>query len=258
MLDRKKLLSHITDLDEKVALSRLCDLAEKASHSGRVTYTDFLNPKMQAYALDIAGFSGDITAEFFGGYTGAERNVCSFSSFGDADNYQVSAVSIRTKNNKVYSHRDYLGSIMNLGIKREKLGDIVISDDRAIVLCKEDIADFIVYNLLKVASSNVICEKVELTYLKSFEREMSSFNVSVSSLRLDAVVGAMCRKSRGESNKLIDSGRVCVNYDTVLNHSYTVKNDDVISVRGYGKSVINTDGSLTKKGRVYITVNHYV
>ena len=260
MLDRKKLLSHISDPDEKVLVSRICDLLERAQISGKVVFTDFLNPKLQMIVSDMIKFSDDITADSFGGYDGAERRMYSFSRFCnvEGDEYPLCAVCIRTKNKKVFSHRDYLGSVLGLGIKREKIGDIVISDDRAYVVCVSEIADFISLHLTKVGNAGVICEICGIDVLSAFERKMSSFDVTVSSLRLDAIVGAMCKKSRGNAVKLIDSGLVCVNYNTILNHSYMVKNDDVISVRGYGKSVITTDERLTKKGRIHITVNHYI
>ena len=260
MLDRKKLLSHISDPDEKVLVSRICDLLDKAQISGKVMYTDFLNPKLQMTVSEMLKYSGEIIADSFGGYDDAERRMYSFSLFCNVekDDYPVRVVSIRTKNKKVFSHRDYLGSVLGLGIKREKIGDIVISDDRAYVVCREDIADFIELNLFKVGNMNVICEICNIDVLGAFEKKMSVMDVTVSSLRLDVVVGAMCKKSRANAVKLIDAGLVCVNYDTIMSHSYMVKNDDVISVRGYGKSVINTDERLTKKGRIHITVNHYI
>lgn len=260
MLDRKKLLSHISDPDEKVLVSRICDILEKAQISGKVVFTDFLNPKLQMVVSDMINFSGEIIADSFGGYDGAERRMYSFSRFCNVeeDEYPISVVGIRTKNKKVFSHRDYLGSVLGLGIKREKIGDIVISDDIAYVVCEKGIADYINMHLSKVGNTGVICGICDTTVLSAFERKMSKSDVTVSSLRLDAIVGAMCKKSRGNAVKLIDSGLVCVNYNTILNHSYMVKNDDIISVRGYGKSVINTDERLTKKGRIHITVNHYI
>ncbi len=260
MLDRKKLLSHISDPDEKVLVSRICDQLDRAQISGKVVFTDFLNPKLQMTVSDMIKFSGEINADVYGGYDGAERRMYSFSLFCDVeyDEYPMKVIGIRTKNKKVFSHRDYLGSVLGLGIKREKIGDIVITDDIAYVVCQNDIADYIELHLTKVGNANVICDILDTSVLSAFEKKMVSLDVTVSSLRLDAIVGAMCKKSRGNAAGLIDAGYVCVNYNTVLNHSFMVKNDDVISVRGYGKSVINTDERLTKKGRIHITINHYI
>lgn len=246
-----------TSDEEKLLFSKAYDLYLRCENGGYTTFSSFLTPAEQ---LRLAtAFKNAENVEFFGGYNDAERKMMSFSPFCNYGEkiYPICALKISTKDKRVFSHRDYLGSVLNLGIKREKIGDIILCDDHAVIMCTEDISEFLVYNYKNIAHSNIFVEKIEENCY-NFIKQFKEVNYTVSSLRLDAVVSAFTKKSRGFSSELIKKGLVNLNYVPALSVSQSVCDGDVISAKGFGKSVINTDNTLTKKGRINITVKYYV
>ncbi len=257
MIDRKQILWGITDDEDKFFLSRMCDLAQKAENTYKIMYSKFLNPRQ--IMLSKERLSPCTHIEYFGGYTDADRCVAAFiSSQWEEPEYPMSALRINPTSKRTYSHRDYLGSILALGIDRELTGDIVITEDGAYVFVIEDIADFIMMNLSKVANSSVRI---------SFENDFSKIvankrfketSVTVSSLRFDCVLSAAANKSRSVSLSLIEEGSATVNYDVVKNPSVHIKNGDIISLKGFGKVIVETDGLFTKKGRIHLNLKKYI
>lgn len=243
------------DGEEKILISHIMDLAEKAERSGAVMYSPFLNPR--EYNLALRYCRGGFEIASFGGYEDAERKMIAFCPYDEEPFYPITALEITAKDGSVFSHRDYLGSLVALGIKRDKLGDIVIRDDCAIAFCHDSIADFICLNLDRVASGTVTCRECDVESV-SVKREFEISNVSVASLRLDAVLSAAIGKSRDVSSELIGKGYVQLNYDVAKSTSAKVKSGDVISARGFGKMMIETDGDTTRKGRVKVTVKRFV
>ncbi len=257
MTDRKTILWGITDAEEKLFLSHMCDKCDKSERSQRVVYTKFITPRQALLAKERLGGIYDI--RFFGGFDGAERTVAAIvPNEWEELQYPVCAIRIDNLGKRELTHRDYLGSILGLGITRDNAGDIVIGVDSAIVMVYSDIADYIVTNLTKVGSCGVrigITEDVSsLEITKSFK----NLSATVSSMRLDCVIAAIINKSRSVSADIISEGIVNVNYEAVKNVSYTVKDGDIISVRGYGKAIVETDLNLTKKGRIHINIRKYI
>lgn len=256
MIDRKKLLSSVALDEDKLLLARLCDLCQKAESSGRRMYSKFLNPGEIMLAKEKFSFVSHL--DFFGGYEGADRCVAAFGdSSWDMTPYPISILKISPLGKKEYTHRDYLGSLLSLGIERELLGDIVMSDGSAFVFALSDICDFISMNLLKIASS-----PVKISFEKELPKELGDLrfetvSATVSSLRLDSVVSAITKKSRAVSSDLISQGKVSLNYKEETSSSKQIKDKDTVAVRGFGKAIIETSGNLTKKGRIHINIKKY-
>ncbi len=242
--------------DERVLISHILDLAERCGRAGAVMYSPFLNPK--EFKLAESRCRGDFTIKAFGGYDDAERRLMALCPNGaDEPDYPLCAVRLVAKDGTVYSHRDYLGAVLSLGIKREKVGDIITKEDCAIVFCHSDVAEFICLNLNKVASGSVVCTLCRAEEIV-VERRFNVKSASVASLRLDCVLSAAIGKSREVSCELIGKGLVQLNYDIAKSASVRVQSGDVISARGYGKLIVETDNDTTRKGRVKITIKHFV
>lgn len=259
MINRKQVLFGITDAEDKNFLSQMCDKADKAIASGRRIYTRFLSPREQMYVTER--FSPYVNVISNGGYDDAERRIVCFSPVDTYEtdfDYETVALCVRTKNRTVLSHRDYLGAVLSLGIKRELVGDIVICDDRAVVFCHGEIADYIEYNLSRIANLSVAVEAADISSVELPQRKFKEKSLTVSSMRLDCVLSAAANKSRTVSAELIEKGLVCVNYDVIKNASRTVADGDVLSVRGIGKMIVRTDMSLTKKGKYHIEIKQYI
>ncbi len=257
MIDKKQLLWGVTSDDDKLMLSRMCDLAQRAEKTGRYVYSRFLNPGEQMLIESKRSVLGEVS--FFGGYDGADRCVASFlGASWDELKYPIRVLKIILSAKKTYSHRDYLGSVLALGIDRELTGDIVVTEDGAYVFVIEDIADFIEMNLFKVASSTVKIVPVDNPEEIVIKRQFKETSATVSSLRFDCVLSAVANKSRSASASLIEEGLASVNYDVVKNTSFQIKDKDVISLKGFGKVIVETDGALTKKGRIHLNFKKYV
>ena len=259
-MNKKYLLDFAENDEEKLEFSRMYDLFERCGNKNIQTFTPFLTPAMIVKAQ--RAFSGEENVGFYGGYDEAERKIMSFSPFYKIEtdiisDYPIDALKIYTKDKKVFSHRDYLGSVLSLGIKREKTGDIIISDTCAYLMCTDDISEFLIYNFKKIAHSNIFVEKCEKTCY-NFKKQFKEVNFTVSSLRLDAVVSSFTKKSRTQSADFIKKGIVNLNYLCETNVSKAVKDGDIISVKGFGKTVLKTDNLLTRKGRINITLKIYV
>ncbi len=259
MIDRRQVLFGLTLPDDKTLFSSLCDKADKAIRSGVNMYTHFLAPRELNMAIQRLSPFTDIRT--YGGYDGAERAVVCF--YDDAIDYEcfewpVCAVKVTARGKTVMSHRDYMGSLLGLGIKREMLGDIAVCSEYAVVFCHSDIADFIVYNLTKVGRMNVSAQVCDVEGLELPERRYKEKSATVSSLRLDCVVSAATNMSRSSASEAVQRGSVFHNYEESKSASKTVCDGDIISVRGYGKYVISCHGTLTKKGRYHIDIKQYI
>ena len=173
----------------------------------------------------------------------------------------IAVVRISPLNEKfadALSHRDFLGSLMNLGVERYKLGDILIDGNQAYLICMADMADYICAELKKVRHTSVYCEveaglPEELTEPKTERKEGS-----VASVRLDAVLSLAFSSSRSKMVPLIEGGQVFINGKLVTSPSASLKEDDLVTVRHMGKFHYVGVQNQTKKGRLYVAVERFV
>lgn len=254
-MNKRDILSFL-DGEERILISRVMDLCNRSERTGTVTYTPFLNPRELKLAIDCCKCSGYIQCS--GGYADAERVMMAFCPYeDDVVQFPLTAVKISVKDGRVFSHRDYLGALLSLGIKREKLGDIIIGDDYAVVLCETLISEYVCLNLDKVASFYVECQQLDDVSSLFLERKFRVKSVTVASMRIDGVLSAATAMNREESADAVNRGYVQLNYETVKSVCAKVKDGDVISARGYGKMQIETEGQTTRKGRIKLNIKHF-
>ncbi len=257
MTDRKQVLWGVTSDEDKLFLSRMCDLCDKSENTGLIMHSRFLTPREQMLLKDRLRFF--VKAEFLGGYDDADRKIAVFVPNDWQDmSFPISAVRVSPTNKRTYSHRDYLGSVLSLGIVRELVGDIVLDDDGAVIFVMEEIADFIMMNLSRVAHATVRINLLNPPFEINVEKKFKDTTATVSSLRLDCVLSAILGKSRASSTEFIEEGLTQVNYEVVKSVTHKIKNGDIISVKGFGKAQVATDERLTKKGRIHIDIKKYV
>ena len=242
--------------------NRIVELAERSYKCSQYFFTGFLS-STDISLLHETAREQKLNFILWGGYENAERKM---ARFGDKEligyelDFPISIVCIEPilkKFSDEFTHRDFLGSIMNLGIKRETIGDILVMDRFAYVFVDEKIADYIVENLKKVRHTHMKVTRIEALPVE-FEAKRNVCKILVSSLRLDVVIAGKYNISRNQALELFRSKKVFLNERLCENNSYIVKQDDIISVRGYGKMVFKEISGETKKGRVYIQVEEYV
>ncbi len=222
---------------------------------GRYAFSDFLGLTDIDDVLTELRTCGNIPYEFWGGADNAERVILRIGSeetLGYDDAYPISVIEIYPKNQKFadqLTHRDFLGALINLGIDRSTLGDIYIDENVGYLLCLSKMEQFIVENLTRVKHTSVSCKVIEeLPELSSIEpREVF---IRSSSLRLDSVIAKTYNLSRNASQELFTVGKVFVDGRLCESASYTLKEGDIVSVRGYGRLKLSGVSAPNKKGKL--------
>ena len=156
------------------------------------------------------------------------------------------------------NHRDFLGSLMGMGIVREKLGDILVSSDSADILVLETVEDFLLSSWDSAGRAKLKISAIDPLYLHIPEAKFELVRDTVSSLRLDAVASTGFRMARGKAAELISSGRVQVNWRECTKPDKLLAAGDIVSARGFGKFELTEVGGVTKKGRTSISVKRYL
>ena len=200
-----------------------------------------------------------VPAVLWGGYEDAERCVACFGDreyFTDNTDYPIKCILIKPVNQKFadnLTHRDFLGSLMGLGIRREVLGDIIISENCGYLFCLENIADYILENLTQVRHTTVNCELTE-NIPKNALPQPENREIIVSSERLDVIVSAIYKMSRSQVLPLFNTEKVFVNGAVKLSPSAIANVNDKISVRGFGRFIYKGVLRHTKKDRLVVGV----
>lgn len=249
--------------EDKIVKARLTDLAKTAYNQNIYTYSTFLSLEEQSLLNEIEDDIAYIHHTLWGGNELAERQVIEFGSvdeFGYEGHFPITLIKITpllAKFSDDLNHRDFLGALMNLGIERNVLGDIMIKDNTAYVFCLEKIADFICDNLTKVKHTNVKCEISELD-IPALTPTLIDEEFPVASLRIDGIIASLIKCSRKEALSLFEEKRVTLNGKVTGRNSTLLKDGDVFSVRGYGKFIFDHAGGSTRKGKIYVHIKKYV
>lgn len=248
--------------EEDILKNRLLELSKIAHIRGINTYSNFLNLAEQDFFHRFVKKDLYTSYKFNGGYELAERQIVSFSP--DAlcyeNNPPIIPISIRPKSIKYsdkLTHRDYLGTILGLGIERNKIGDILVDDNETIVFIHESLHTFISDSLTRVKNTFVeVCtaEISEITYSPKFQE----IRGTVPSIRLDAIISLVLNESRSKLIRLIEGGKVYVNGRLITTNAYKIQELDLISIRGYGKFQFDKIENTTKKNRIFVSIKKFI
>ena len=258
--------------ETKLLEHRFIELSRIAFEREIVTYSDFLNlndqnilhtlPKNKLYSRYV----------LFGGYDMAERQMAAFIPealslrYGVSDitpkeiDYPFCAVKIEPKNKRFsedLTHRDFLGSILNLGIDRSKTGDILVTEDSALLFINKDLVSVVTEDLTRVRHTVIDSSVIKLD-MKNYTPDYQQIKRTVSSVRLDSLLPLAFSSSRSKLSGLIEGAKVFVNGKLITSNGYQVKEGDLISVRGLGKFRFEEAGKITKKNRISVTIQKYI
>ena len=238
------------------------DLARTAYQRGIAVFSDFLNLNELNIFQSLRGEFSYLETETFGGYELAERQIAVFRPEAPVfyADYPVKCLKITPLNAKFaeeLNHRDYLGAVLNLGIDRACLGDILVEEDAAYLFCLERMADFIRDNLIRIRHTSVYVEQVEAENFH-YEPKYKEVSGTVASVRLDKLLALAFNASRSSLTGLIEGGKVFVNGKLVTSNGYEPKVGDLISVRGMGRFRFRETGGQSKKGREYVILWRYI
>ncbi len=233
---------------------RIVELANTVRAWGGFRCTHFLNDRQ----LELAGAALNPLAfeSWFsdGGYPNAERRIlCLYDEWRPTAHGAFQSLFIEISGaGEALTHRDYLGALLSLGLRRECIGDILPHENGAYVFTLSEITPFVIENLVSVSRYGARIRPARVDELPhAAHREEKT--ISVASLRLDVVLAAMLHISRSEAVELIRGGLVEINHISVSRPSCEVFENDRFSIRGYGKYTLSGIGAQSRKGRTFIT-----
>ncbi len=257
-IDKAALIEHIKDKEQHLVLRRAIDKLEKVVDNHSIEYTDFLDPYQRKLCYSFINRFREVSFFEEGGLESSERkSIVIYPSYLDKSDIEIPIRALRIDGSfkfKELSHRDYLGALMNLGIKREKIGDILIHKTYGNIIILKELTDYIKYNLKMINKEPVTVTEADILKLVEVEEEYIEKNITISSFRLDVLISAICNLSREKSSSLIKSGYVKVNWQTIDISSKEIYEDDLISIRGFGRIRIANNMGKTKKDRNKVTV----
>lgn len=239
--------------ENRLLLSRLDDLIYK-SYAGESASIGFLNEVEASAAHNYLKNLG-VEHCFFGGYSSALRVLLYLPDFVE-DRSGIVSLKIIPKAKERLTHRDYLGSLMGLGIKRECVGDILVGTDFTLAFVKSEISGYILNSLTSVGNVSVEVS-VYSGCLDSLVPEAVSVEILLTSMRIDNFVASVCNCSRQSANEYINSDCVFVNYSCNIKPSKAIAQGDTISIRGFGKFKIEEIVRYTKSKRPILSVLQY-
>lgn len=244
-------------MDNALFSARVNDTADICEKTQKPKFLGFLTADEAEYARRLLNVSR-CNVKFFGGYEGAERVMLGcFPDWDEIREFPISAVTFTFRKSDTLRHRDFLGALMALGIKRETVGDILTEEGRAVIFVTNDIKGFITSQIEKIGSAGVKVSEGFLPPLPLQDR-LEDLAVTAASERIDCVISAICGISRAKAEEIIGSGLVTLNSVTLLKQTKAVAAGDVISVRSKGKFTVASLDGRTKKNRIIIKYKRYI
>lgn len=241
--------------EEKLLIARILDAARLADKRNCPVYTDFLSPAQQNIAAKTAKTVDNLSFELWGGYKNAERKMGVFipKRFEKAE-FPIKILAFKTRG-EYPVHPEILGALTGLGIRREKVGDILTSVQPPKLLCDTAVVPFLLENFTKAGRKSFRLEESDLGEIPEAEYEEITF--TVASLRLDCVAAEGFGMARNKIAELIKKGGANLNWTETNSPSASVEQGDIISLRGYGRIVVAQIGGISRKDRIFVTVKKY-
>ena len=242
-------------------MRRAQDLFRAAQNRGVARYSGFLSDREQSLAEAAMNQVGCTWAAFSGGYPAAERKLLCLEPAGASGEPPICCVliSCAVMGGEAPAHKDYLGSLLGLGLERECVGDILPDPEtpgRAYAFVLERVAPLLCDELVSVGRCSSRCERFDGP-LPDHSVQRESKTATVSSLRADAVLAAMLRCSRGQAEALVRGGRLEINHVPVSSSHAPVYEGDVFTVRGMGRFKLEALGGKSRKDRLFIQYYQY-
>ncbi len=240
--------------------ARVADAVRLASSGGGPHFVGFLNESEARRAAELSARSPGGRVLLWGGHPEAERVVFgAFPDYQEPDGgaFPITVLTIVFRRQDRLTHSDFLGALLHAGLERSSLGDILTEEGRAVVFCKSEVSGFLCTQVEKVGGVGVRVEKGAREPLPAAHR-FAGFSSVVASARLDCLVAAAVGTSREKAAEMIRAQLVELNHEPAGSVSESVREGDVLSVRGEGRFIVDRLGPQTKKGRLGVSGRKYV
>ena len=268
-MNKQYILAKYLKPEDKLLISKMFDKEKLSKEKNKIEYLDFLDLTQQKLLQKILKIE-KIDNYFFSGINeNAERKILLFypGKFKELiENTQNNIIPIKCIRIELpkemygkYNHRNYLGGLIKLGIKREKIGDILVFENGADILVLEEIEKFLLANIGTLTRFNKSkVESIDLKDIREKKIDKQELNVIVPSLRIDAVISDILKTSRGKVDELLKDGRVFLNYEEIYKSTKQVKENDILTIRGKGKFEIGAIEGITKNKRIRIKIYKFI
>ncbi|MDQ0231253.1 YlmH family RNA-binding protein [Metabacillus malikii] len=248
--------------DERHFIDQVVGWKQSVEEQYSPRLSDFLDPREQEIVQSVIGEHSEVKVVFSGGKEDTERK----RAFVYPDYYQVQEEDFNLQLFEIHypskfiqiQHRQVLGSLMGLGLKRSKFGDIRFNDTIVQFICALEISDYLKANFHEVGRTKITLKTKNITDLITDKEDTQELITTVSSMRLDVVCSTIYNLSRQKIQPFISNGLVKVNWKEVNQHSFECREGDTISIRGYGRSKIMSIEGKTKKDKWRIVVSKHI
>lgn len=268
-MDKQSILNRYSKPEDKLLISKMLDKIKLSQTKNSIEYTDFLDLYEQKLLDKIIKQEKIENFLFVGGIENSERKILLFYPdklsrvVEEKKNSILPIKSIRIKLPKEmyneYNHRNYLGGLVKLGLKREKIGDILVFEDGADIIILEEIEKFLMNNISSLTRFNKSdIQVIKLDEVREKKINKKEIKAIIPSLRVDAVISEILRTSRGKAEEFLQEGRVFVNYEQITKGTKQIKEKDIITVRGKGKFEIESQEGTTRNDRTKIVVYQFI
>jgi len=246
--------------EDKLLIAKVEDLFRICDKNFVPSVSNFLNERECYIAESICRKHSELRYGFWGGYESANRRVlCVYNEYFD-DNWRdetgIKCLTFSFRKEDKLTHRDFLGSLMAMRLKREMIGDIIIDEGIAQIFADEIAAKHIMAELCKVGRVGVSISD-DIPFRLETKQEFQEISGTVSSMRIDAVLSLGLHLSREKTAKIIEAQKVQLNYVQTCSVSKEVKCGDIFSVKEHGKFILSDVTGISKKGRIHITIQKY-
>lgn len=239
--------------EEKEFCRHISDLVKAGSRGNFPRFSAFLTEREQLLA-ETAASSADSEHCFWGGHSDAVRKMLAVPSAEEAD-FPIGAVTFFFRERDTLSHRDFLGTFMSLGIKRDQIGDIAVTCGAAVAFASKTVLPLLLDEIVKVGGVGIRSEEGICIPLP--QQQYEEKDIIAASFRADAVIAALCGLSREKAAALIKQGGAVINGIQCSSVSENIDEGDIFSVKGYGKFIFSQACGVTKKGKNHIIVKKY-
>ncbi|REK76264.1 RNA-binding protein [Paenibacillus paeoniae] len=249
--------------EEKPFVDRALEWINRSAMQHELKRTDFLDPRQAQIVEMLANRHPDVQIRLDGGYREAERKRGLIApDYRDVDDEPMHIAVLEARaagtTHLELDHGDFLGALLGLGIKRDRIGDIHVHESFAHIMVTDEIADYLNIHLRQVHRLNVLTDILPLQQLQAVTSKLEELSLTVASMRLDGIVSDVYRVSRTKIVEPIRAGRCRVNWKTEENPSELLKEGDTISLKGLGRfKVLEVDG-VTKKGRIRVKIGKFI
>ncbi|WP_446899327.1 RNA-binding protein [Clostridium sp. LBM24168] len=256
-MNKKEFISELSLFHENI-VSNIYDRIVLAKKTGRNIYTnEFYTPNIWKMIKSMEN-QIDLNVFSYGIFEDAERRMIAFSR-NEIKEYPIDLMRITSncKFSRLY-HRDYLGALMSLGLKREKFGDVILKENGCCYMaCSRDISKYIESSFTKVGNLSCKVDILDLNEVEIPNYDFEFITINVSSMRLDCIVSSLCNLSRNNGETLIKKGKVQVNYFECNKKDSVLDCNSTIAIRGYGKFKLSERVGITAKGRIKVLVKKF-